>query len=155
MLNRYEAIGNLGADPSLKYTPSGKAVCELRIAVNTGTKNAAGEWENETLWLNAELWEDAAERAAERHRKGHRVYVEGQLRRRDYTTRDGREGTSLELRFARVLSLEKREPGEGENAGDAPPIAQAQPPTQPPAATEPARQPVAAGAGVDVDDIAW
>jgi single-strand DNA-binding protein len=128
MLNRFEAIGNLGADPELKYTPNSNAVCNLRVAVNTGTKDANGEWQNETLWLNVELWNEAAERAAERHRKGHRVFVEGQLRRRDYTTRDGREGTALELRFARVLSLEKLERDEsGAPAADEPPIAQARP----------------------------
>ncbi len=126
MLNRFEAIGNLGADPQLRYTPNNNAVCDMRIAVNTGTKDANGEWQNETLWLDVPTWNEAAERNAERLRKGNRVYVEGQLHRRDYTTRDGREGVALELRFARVLSLEKSERDEA-GAPAEPPIAQARP----------------------------
>lgn len=153
MLNRFEAIGNLGADPELRYTPNNNAVANLRVAVNTGTKDASGEWQNETLWLNVELWNEAAERAAERLRKGNRVFVEGQLRRRDYTTRDGREGTSLELRFARVFSLERIEREEGDQAATTataePPIAQARPRGAAPP-DEP--QPVAAGMA-SVDDI--
>lgn len=160
MLNRLTVIGNLGADPELKYTPNGNAVCNLRLANNIGKKNADGSWSDQTLWLNVELWNDAAERAAERLRKGHRVYAEGQLERRDYTTRDGREGTALELRFARVLSLERGESGEAAASAEAePPIAQARPrgagqapPAEPAAASAAAPQPVAAGA-VDVDDI--
>lgn len=160
MLNRFEGVGNLGADPEFKYTPNTNAVANLRVAINTGTKDANGEWQNETLWLNVELWNDAAERAAERLRKGHRVFVEGQLRRRDYTTRDGREGTALELRFARVLSLERAERDEsGAPVEDQPPIAQARPrqapPEAQPAAAPPAQpQPVAAGVDA-VDDIKW
>jgi single-strand DNA-binding protein len=149
VLNRFEAIGNLGADPELKYTPNGNAVSNLRVAVNTGTKDANGEWQNETLWLSVELWNEAAERAAERHRKGHRVFVEGQLRRRDYTTRDGREGTALELRFARVLSLEKLERDESGAPVDETPIAQA----RPRGAAQPAADAQPVAAGVDVDDI--
>lgn len=150
MLNRLTVIGNLGADPELKYTPNGNAVCNLRLANNIGQKQPDGSWADQTLWLNVELWNEAAERAAERLRKGHRVYAEGQLVRRDYTTKDGREGVSLELKFSRVLSLERGEAGDttsGDGAVAAePPLAQA----RPRGAAEP--QPVAAGA-VDVDDI--
>ncbi|HYI67112.1 MAG TPA: single-stranded DNA-binding protein [Candidatus Limnocylindrales bacterium] len=107
-LNRLSVIGNLGADPELRYTPSGKAVADLRIAVNNGVKQPDGSWSDDTLWINAAVWEQAAERLAEQLRKGNKVYAEGQLMRRDYTTNDGRAGTSLELRFARVFSLERR-----------------------------------------------
>ena len=152
MLNRLTIIGNLGADPELKYTPNGNAVCNLRVANNQSRKGADGEWIEQTLWLNVELWNDAAERAAERLRKGHRVYAEGQLERRDYTTRDGRDGTALELRFARVLSLEKAEREEGAAPAAAePPIAQARPRGAPERQAEP--QPVAAAATATVDDI--
>lgn len=151
MLNRLTVIGNLGADPELKYTPNSNAVCNLRLANNQSRKGADGEWIEQTLWLNVELWNEAAERAAERLRKGHRVYAEGQLERRDYTTRDGREGTALELRFARVLSLEKLEREEESGAPAEPPIAQARPRGAPERPAPAEAQPVAAG--VDVDDI--
>ncbi|MCC6619444.1 MAG: single-stranded DNA-binding protein [Chloroflexi bacterium] len=155
MLNRLTVIGNLGADPEMKFTPSGKAVVNLRLANNIGKKQPDGSWADQTLWLNVELWDEAAERAAEKLRKGHRVYAEGQLERRDYTTRDGREGTALELKFARVLSLEKAERDEANGQSAEPPIPAASPPgapdRQPIAAAAPATAP--AQPALTVDDI--
>src|ERR1700674_2746987 len=74
-LNKMMIIGNLGADPELRYTPGGKAVAELRVAVNDRSKGADGEWQEETQWFRVELWEQAARRAAERLRKGHKVFA--------------------------------------------------------------------------------
>jgi single-strand DNA-binding protein len=112
-LNKMMIIGNLGADPELRYTPGGKAVAELRVAVNDRSRGPDGEWQEETQWFRVELWEQAAERAAERLRKGHKVFAEGQLRAREWEGKDGQKRTSLEIRFARVQSLERRESGEG------------------------------------------
>src|SRR5918996_132896 len=81
-LNKMMIIGNLGADPELRYTPSGKAVTNLRVAVNSNRRGPDGEWVEETLWLRVEVWDQAAERAAEQLRKGNKVYAEGELRRR-------------------------------------------------------------------------
>ena len=130
-LNKMMIIGNLGADPELRYTPTGKAVTNLRVAVNHNFRGPDGEWQKETQWFNVEVWDDAAERAAERMRKGNKVFAEGQLRAREWEGKDGQKRTSLEIRFARVVSLERREPGEGgsfsvgpsEGAMDAPPAA--------------------------------
>ena len=100
-----------------------------------------------------ELWEQAAERAAERLRKGHKVFAEGALRAREWEGKDGQKRTSLEIRFARVQSLERREPGEGggysgggfgEGASDAPPAVR---PRGAPA------QPAGEVEAIDVDDI--
>jgi single-strand DNA-binding protein len=147
-LNKMMIIGNLGADPELRYTPGGKAVAELRVAVNDRSKGPDGEWQEETQWFRVELWEQAAERAAERLRKGHKVFAEGQLRAREWEGKDGQKRTSLEIRFARVQSLERREPGEGggfEGASDAPPAVRPRgAPAQPAAAEVEA---------IDVDDI--
>ena len=82
-LNRMQIIGNLGADPELRYTPSGKAVTNLRVAVNDNRKGPDGEWIEETLWIRVEVWDQAAERLAEQLRKGNKVYAEGQLRARE------------------------------------------------------------------------
>ena len=112
-LNKMMIIGNLGADPELRYTPSGKAVTNLRVAVNDNRRGPDGEWVEETLWLRVEVWDQATERAAEQLRKGHKVYAEGQLRAREYEGNDGQKRTSLELRFARVISLERRDRAEG------------------------------------------
>jgi single-strand DNA-binding protein len=128
-LNKMMIIGNLGADPELRYTPSGKAVTELRVAVNDNRKGPDGEWIEETLWFRVSVWEQQAERMAEQLRKGNKIYAEGQLRAREYEARDGQKRTSLELAFARVVNLERRPRDEaggafsedGGTASDAPP----------------------------------
>ncbi|MDP2623687.1 MAG: single-stranded DNA-binding protein [Actinomycetota bacterium] len=149
-LNKMMIIGNLGADPELRYTPGGKAVTNLRVAVNNRHRGQDGEWQEETQWFRVELWDQAAERAAEQFRKGNKVFAEGQLRVREFEGNDGQKRTSVEIRFARVVSLERRDPGEGfgigEAASDAPPAA------------VPRGAPAAAGEGaasesVDLDDI--
>ena len=119
-LNKMMIIGNLGADPELRYTPNGKAVTNLRVAVNDNRKGPDGQWIEETLWIRVEVWDQAAERLAEQLRKGHKVYAEGQLRAREYEAADGQKRTSLELRFARVVSLERRDrdPGPSEYGDD-------------------------------------
>jgi single-strand DNA-binding protein len=153
-LNKMMIIGNLGADPELRYTPSGKAVTNLRVAVNSNRRGPDGEWQEETLWLRVEVWDQAAERVAEQLRKGNRVYAEGELRVREYDRSDGTKGTSVEMRFARVLNLERRgrdeEGAGGGGFGDTPMDAPVARPRG--AASEP---PAGAGRGaeMDVDDI--
>jgi single-strand DNA-binding protein len=150
-LNKMMIIGNLGADPELRYTPSGKAVTNLRVAVNSNRRGPDGEWQEETLWLRVEVWDQAAERVAEQLRKGNRIYAEGELRVREYDRNDGTKGTSVEMRFARVLNLERRgrdeEGGAGGGFGDAPMDA---PVARPRGADAPAPS---RGAEMDVDDI--
>jgi single-strand DNA-binding protein len=150
-LNKMMIIGNLGADPELRYTPSGKAVTDLRVAVNNNQRGPDGEWVEETLWFRVSVWEQAAERLAEQLRKGNKVFAEGQLRAREYEARDGQKRTSLELAFARVVNLERkpREEGsfagsEGGSYGDAPPQ------VKPRGAETTSSAP---GAEMDVDDI--
>ncbi|MEO6294624.1 MAG: single-stranded DNA-binding protein [Candidatus Limnocylindria bacterium] len=152
-LNKMMIIGNLGADPELRYTPSGKAVTNLRVAVNSNRRGPDGEWVEETLWLRVEVWDQAAERAAEQFRKGNKVYAEGELRAREYDGNDGQKRTSLELRFARVVNLERRpRDEEGGPAGgggaydDAPPQDRPRGAGQPHGSSSP-------GAEMDVDDI--
>jgi single-strand DNA-binding protein len=148
-LNKMMIIGNLGADPELRYTPSGKAVTNLRVAVNSNRRGPDGEWVEETLWLRVEVWDQAAERAAEQFRKGNKIYAEGELRAREYDGNDGQKRTSLELRFARVVNLERRSRDEGGDGGgsygDAPPA------VRPRGAEQ--RGSSAPGNEMDVDDI--
>lgn len=151
-LNKMMIIGNLGADPELRYTPGGKAVTELRVAVNDNRKGPDGEWIEETLWFRVSVWEQVAERLAEQLRKGNKIYAEGQLRAREYEARDGQKRTSLELAFARVVNLERRPrdedggPGGGGTFDDAPPQVK-------PRGAEQAQRSSAPGAEMDVDDI--
>jgi single-strand DNA-binding protein len=149
-LNKMMIIGNLGADPELRYTPSGKAVTNLRVAVNNNRRGPDGEWVEETLWLRVEVWEQAAERLAEQLRKGNKIYAEGELRAREYDANDGQRRTSLELRFARVVNLERRPREEGGSGSEGGSYGDAPPQVRPRGAEQRSSAP---GAEMDVDDI--
>jgi len=116
--SKIQIVGNLGRDPELRYTPNGRPVTEFSVAVNQSTKNQqTGEWVEATDWFRVSVWGDRAERAAENLRKGTRVLVDGRFRTREYETKDGRKGTSLEITADTVLSLDRRDTGEGTFAG--------------------------------------
>jgi single-strand DNA-binding protein len=102
-------IGNLGADPEMRYTPSGRPVTQFNVAVNQSTKNQqTGEWIEETDWFRVSIWGDRAERAAETFRKGNKVFVEGRFKTREFEGRDGQKRTSLEITADSLVNLEKR-----------------------------------------------
>jgi single-strand DNA-binding protein len=108
-------IGNLGADPEMRYTPSGRPVTQFNVAVNQSTKNQqTGEWNEETDWFRVSVWGDRAERAAENLRKGNRVFVEGRFKTREFEGRDGQKRTSLEITADSLVNLEKRTREEGD-----------------------------------------
>jgi single-strand DNA-binding protein len=113
-------IGNLGADPEMRYTPNGRPVTQFNVAVNQSTKNQqTGEWVEATDWFRISVWGDRAERAAENLRKGNRVFVEGRFKTREFEGRDGQKRTSLEITADSLVNLEKRarEGDEGQFAG--------------------------------------
>ena len=96
------ATGRLGADPELKFTGSGKAVCNFRMACDK-KKQENGEWKTlSTVWLSVSLWENDAEAAAEHLAKGDLVTVVGQLNVREYERKDGTKGQSVEIDYGRV-----------------------------------------------------
>jgi single-strand DNA-binding protein len=108
-------IGNLGADPEMRYTPSGRPVTQFNVAVNQSTKNQqTGEWVEATDWFRVSVWGDRAERAAENLRKGNKVFVEGRFKTREFEGRDGQKRTSLELTADSLVNLEKRNRDEGD-----------------------------------------
>ena len=108
-------IGNLGADPEMRYTPNGRPVTQFNVAVNQSTKNQqTGEWVEATDWFRVSVWGDRAERAAETLRKGNKVFVEGRFKTREFEGRDGQKRTSLEITADSVVNLEKRPREEGE-----------------------------------------
>jgi single-strand DNA-binding protein len=119
-------IGNLGADPEMRYTPSGRPVTQFNVAVNQSTKNQqTGEWVEATDWFRVSVWGDRAERAAETLRKGNKVFVEGRFKTREFEGRDGQKRTSLEITADSVVNLEKRPREEGEGQFAAPAAAAA------------------------------
>ena len=100
-------IGNLGADPEMRYTPNGRAVTQFNVAVNQSTKNQqTGEWADQgTDWYRVSIWGDRAERAAEEFHKGNRVFVEGRFKTREYEAKDGQKRVSLEVTADNVISM--------------------------------------------------
>ncbi len=95
-------VGNLVADPELKYTQSGAAVASFRVA-STPRVFRDGQWvDGEGLFLTCNLWREAAENAVESLSKGTRVIVQGRLRQRSYETREGERRTVYELEVDEV-----------------------------------------------------
>jgi single-strand DNA-binding protein len=92
-------IGNLVDDPELRFTPSGAAVANFRIASTPRTfDKQSNEWKDgETLWLGCSVWRQAAENVAESLTKGTRVIVQGRLKSRSYETREGEKRTVFEI----------------------------------------------------------
>src|SRR5215213_6728370 len=102
-------IGNLGADPEMRYTPNGRPVTQFNVAVNQSTKNQqSGEWVEATDWFRVSV-------------RGDRVFVEGRFKTREFEGRDGQKRTSLEITADSLVNLEKRvrEEGEGQFAAPA------------------------------------
>jgi single-strand DNA-binding protein len=118
-LSKIQIIGNLGRDPELRYTPSGRPVASFTVAVNQSTKNQqTNEWIESTDWFRVSIWGERGERAAENLRKGSRVFVDGRFRAREYEANDGQKRMSLDITADTVLGLDKREAGpEGTFAG--------------------------------------
>jgi len=96
-VNKVILIGNLGADPELKYTPSGKAVANFRIAVTESWVNKDGEREDRTEWHRIVVWGKLAEVCGEYLHKGKQVYIEGKLQTRSWEDRDGNTRYTTEI----------------------------------------------------------
>lgn len=97
-------VGNLVDDPELRFTPSGAAVANFRIASTPRTFNRqSNEWEDgEALFLTCSVWRQAAENVAESLVKGMRVVVQGRLKQRSYEDREGQRRTVIELEAEEV-----------------------------------------------------
>jgi single-strand DNA-binding protein len=97
-------IGNLTADPELRFTPSGAAVASFTIASTPRTFDRnSNEWKDgEALFLRCSLWRQAAENAAESLTRGMRVIAQGRLQQRSYETREGEKRTVIELQVEEI-----------------------------------------------------
>jgi len=97
-------VGNLVDDPELRFTPSGAAVANFRIASTPRTfDRQTNEWKDgEALFLSCSVWRQAAENVAESLQKGMRVVVQGNLRSRQYETREGEKRTVFEIQVDEV-----------------------------------------------------
>jgi len=112
MYNRVILIGRLAADPELAYTPNGKAVCKMRLAVDGPYSNAEGK--RDAVFVNLTVWNKMGETCANRLGKGRMIAVEGKLNIRSYEAKDGsgkRSSTEIICDNVRFLDWPKDEQG--------------------------------------------
>ena len=97
-------VGNLTADPELRFTPSGAAVANFTVASTPRTfDKQSNQWKDgEALFMRCNIWKDAAENVAESLTKGARVIVSGRLKQRSYETREGEKRTVVELEVEEI-----------------------------------------------------
>ncbi len=123
-------VGNLTADPELRFTPSGAAVANFTVASTPRTfDRASGEWKDgEALFLRCNIWRQAAENVAESLTRGSRVIVSGRLKQRSFETKEGEKrtvfevevdeiGPSLRYATAKVNRAQRSDGGGGGNFG--------------------------------------
>ncbi len=113
-VNKVILIGNLGRDPEVRYMPSGSAICNLRIATSRNWKDkTTGERQEETEWHSVALFDRLAEIAGEYLKKGRPVYIEGRLKTRKWTDKDGNERYTTEVIAQEMQLLGSRDSGGG------------------------------------------
>lgn len=117
-LNRVELLGWLGADPELRFTPGGMAICKLRIATKHIARGPGGERAFETDWTGVDAWDRLAERCNTYLHKGSRVMIMGSLRTDSWEDREsGQRRSRTYVRAEQVLFLDAR-PGEPRAASE-------------------------------------
>lgn len=117
-VNKVILVGNLGKDPEVRYMPSGSAICNVTIATSRQWKDkTSGDRQEETEWHRVTFFDRMAEIAGEYLKKGRPVYVEGRLKTRKYTDKDGVEKYTTEIVATDMQLLGSREGGSGGGAG--------------------------------------
>jgi single-strand DNA-binding protein len=116
-LNRVLLIGNVGRDPEVRYTQSGRAVGNFSIATSERFTGGDGQQQERTEWHNIVVWGRNAEVAQQYVRKGRQLYVEGRLQTRDWVDPQGVKHYKTEVVCDRFLLLGRREDGESGGGG--------------------------------------
>lgn len=88
-VNKVILVGHLGADPDMRYTPSGQGVCELRLATSESWNDKNGQRQERTEWHRVVVWGKRAEICSKYLAKGRQVYIEGRIQTRNYDDKDG------------------------------------------------------------------
>lgn len=107
--NKVLLMGNLTRNPELRYTPSGKAVCDLTLAVNENFKNKAGETVEQTVFVDVVVWGKQAESSSEYLKKGSGVFIDGRLQLDKWVTQEGEKRSKLRVRAVAVQFTGKPE----------------------------------------------
>lgn len=145
-LNKMTIIGNLGADPEVRYLDGGAVVAQFNVATTEKYTNRNGEKIEQTEWFRVELWNDQAKVAEKYLKKGNPVYVEGRLRTEVWTDKDGKERTSLRVRANMMQLLGSPNDRQDETYSEAPRQQQAAPQAAPAPRQQAVPQPQAASA---------
>ena len=117
MINKAIIVGNLGADPEVRFLPSGEAVANIRVATTEKWKDkASGEMKEATEWHRISFFGRTAEVVGEYLKKGSQVYVEGSIRTRKWQDKDGQDRYSTEIRGDLMKMLGGRQ-GMGDGGG--------------------------------------
>jgi single-strand DNA-binding protein len=114
-INRVVLVGNLTRDPELRHTPSGTAVCSLRLAVNTRRKDETGQWIDKPNYFDITVWGNQGERCAQYLAKGRPVAVDGRLEWREWETPEGNKRQAIDVVADTVQFLGTRGDGDGGN----------------------------------------
>ncbi len=114
-INRVILTGNLTKDPELRNTPSGTAVCSLRVACNTRRRDASGEWTDKANYFDVTVWGAQGENCAQYLSKGRPVAVDGRLEWREWEDQQGNKRQSVEIWADSVQFLGSRD---GAGAGN-------------------------------------
>jgi single-strand DNA-binding protein len=110
-VNKVILVGNLGRDPEMRYLPSGEAVANLAIATTDKYKDKTGQMVEQTEWHRVSFFGRTAEVCGQYLKKGSQVYVEGSIRTRKYTDKEGIEKYATEIRGDRMQMLGGRSGG--------------------------------------------
>ncbi len=122
-VNKVILVGNLGKDPEMRTLPSGEAVANLSIATTDKYKDKAGEKVEQTEWHRVSFFGRTAEVCGEYLKKGSQVYVEGSIRTKKYTDKEGVEKYATEIRGDRMQMLGSKggSMGDDQTSGTRPP----------------------------------
>jgi single-strand DNA-binding protein len=97
VVNKAIIVGNLGKDPDVRFTPSGRAVCKFPVATSERWTDQQGQKQERTEWHNIVVWGKQAETCGQYLAKGRQVYVEGSIRSRQYDDKDGNKRYITEI----------------------------------------------------------
>lgn len=116
-VNKVILIGNLGRDPELRYTKNGQAVANFSLATSDNFTTRDGQKEERTEWHRIVTWAKTAELCTQYLAKGRTVYIEGQLRTREWEDKDGNKRQTTEVHAQTVQFLSPRGAGAGAAGG--------------------------------------
>lgn len=133
-LNQVNLMGNLTRDPEIKYTPKGTAVAQIGLAINRHWKNDAGVKQEETTFVDVELWGRTAEVVGEYFKKGAPIFITGRLKQESWTDKEtGKPRSKMKViaEGFEFLGTQRTERPEADAAAGRKPSAPARPPADP------------------------